>query len=176
MWIYNRTHRKEVMWFLVHEHHLIRPIRQPNFRNLLVKASLPPTSVDSPQTRVPFGNFCCGHCAHCNFTQDSMTFNHPQSCHVYKIKSTITCDTSNVIYLLKRPCGLAYVGKTSKPLKIRSWEIYNQDVKSSVARHFTQASHSTASLYFSGTEALIANFRGGDKNTHLLRREAFWIY
>jgi len=86
----------------------------------------------------------------------------------------------NVIYLLKCPCGFAYVGKTTRPLKIRISEhisnIRNHDIKSLVAVHFSQASHNVSSLRYCGIELVKQPFRGGDVNRLLLKWEAFWIY
>lgn len=46
-------------------------------------------------------------------------FNHPHTGEKYKIKGIISCQTKNVIYMLKCPCGLVYVGKTTKAFKTR---------------------------------------------------------
>ena len=82
--------------------------------------------------------------------------------------------------MLKCPCGLAYIGKTTRPLKTRISEhrsnIRNHDQKSPVAVHFTKAGHNVSSLCYWGIEQVKLPRRGGDINTFLLKREAFWIY
>nr|XP_055053666.1 uncharacterized protein LOC129438772 isoform X1 [Misgurnus anguillicaudatus] len=154
--------------------------RPPNLRNGLVRAHLP--SLTSPHflQEAPPGNYRCGRCAQCNFTYKTKTFNHPHTGKSFDIKGTITCHTSNVIYMLKCPCGRAYIGKTTRPLKTRISEhrsnIRNCDPKSPVAVHFTQSSHNLASLRYCGIEVVKTPPRGGDINSLLLRREAFWIY
>lgn len=154
--------------------------RPPNLRNLLVRAHLPPLTPPHFLQSVPHGNYRCGNCTQCNFTQKTTIFRHPRTGKSFKIRGVITCNTANVVYMLKCPCGLAYVGKTTRPLKTRISEhrsnIRTRDTKSPVALHFTQASHSVASLRYCGIELVKTPSRGGNVNQLLLRREAFWIY
>lgn len=154
--------------------------RPPNLRNMLVRAYQPPVTPPHFLQPVPSGNYRCGNCTQCNFTQKTSTFNHPRNGKSFNIKGVICCNTQNVIYLLKCPCGLAYVGKTTRPLKTRISEhrsnIRNHDTRSPVAVHFTQASHNVSSLRYIGIELVKQPARGGDINSLILRREAFWIY
>ncbi|KAL2092169.1 hypothetical protein ACEWY4_011967 [Coilia grayii] len=143
--------------------------RPPNLRNLLVRAHHP----RQPEHR-------CGHCAQCNFTSKTKFFHHPLTGKKMYIKGVITCNTNNVIYMLRCPCGLAYIGKTTRCLKTRIAEhrsnIRNQDDKSPVAIHFTKAAHNVSTLRYTGIEQVKPPSRGGDINALLLRREAYWIY
>lgn len=41
------------------------------------------------------------------------SFNHSHTEEKYKIKCFISCSTTNVTYMLKCPCGLAYIGKST---------------------------------------------------------------
>lgn len=154
--------------------------RPPNLRDMLVRADLPPSTQPHFLQNVPQGNFPCGRCTQCNFTKRTKTFNHPRTGKSFKIKGTITCNTCNVVYMLKCPCGLAYIGKTTRPLKVRISEhrssIRNKDPKSPVAVHFSTANHNVSSLRYFGIELLQPFRRGGDINLQLLKREAFWIY
>ena len=90
--------------------------RPPNLRNMLVRADNP----NPPPPRVSFlppveaGNYKCGNCQQCNFTRKTKTFYHPHTGKVFSVKGVISCKTNNVIYMLKCPCGLAYIGKTSE--------------------------------------------------------------
>lgn len=147
---------------------------------MLVRANLPSLTRTHFLTEIPQGNYRCGRCTQCNFTQKTKTFNHPRTGKTYAIKGTITCNTSNVVYMLKCPCGLAYIGKTTRPLKNRISEhrsnIRNNDPKSPVAVHFSQAHHNVSTLRYLGIEQVKISNRGGDLNALLLKREAFWIY
>ena len=107
-------------------------------------------------------------------------FLHPHSGKKFFIKSVITCKTKYVVYILKCPCGLCYVGKTTRELKVRISEhkstIRNKDEKSSVARHFNEAGHDVCTLRFQGIELVRPPKRGGNRDQLLLQREAYWIH
>lgn len=154
--------------------------RPPNLNNMLVRADLPSLTQPHFLQQVPHGNYRCGHCAQCNFTHKSTTFNHPRTGKSYPIKGVISCNTNNVIYMLRCPCGLAYIGKTNRALKHRISEhrsnIRNHDQKSPVALHFSHAQHPVSSLRYTGIEKVNLPRRGGDIDTILLQREAFWMF
>ena len=82
--------------------------------------------------------------------------------------------------MLKCPCGLCYVGKTKRELKIRISEhksnIRNKDEKSPVTRHFNAVGHKICDLRFQGIELVKPLKRGGDREKLLLQREAWWIH
>ena len=153
--------------------------RAKNVRDSLVRADcyVPPQHFLS---NIPMGNFPCRNCVHCNAMIKGNHVLHPHSGRKIDVKSIITCKTKFVVYLLKCPCGLCYVGKTKRELKIRISEhksnIRNKDVKSPVARHFNAVGHEVCSLRFQGIEAIQPLKRGGDRNKFLLQREAWWIH
>ncbi|OCT77575.1 hypothetical protein XELAEV_18028667mg [Xenopus laevis] len=64
-----------------------------------------------------------------------------------------TCKTCCVIYVLKCPCGMLYVGKTIRPVNVR------------IKGHFR----------WKVLETVPKPTRGGDHHTILLQREARWI-
>ncbi|OCT88361.1 hypothetical protein XELAEV_18016991mg, partial [Xenopus laevis] len=71
-----------------------------------------------------------------------------------KIKHYATCDTENVIYLLKCPCGKGNVGQTSRSIKTRIKEHrgkirnYKQGsyTDTTILRHFNNANHNQTQL------------------------------
>ena len=153
--------------------------RAPNLRNSLVRADcyVPPKHFMSDPRP---GNFPCSGCLQCNAMIKGDTVLHPHTGKKITIRSRITCKTKYVVYLLKCPCGLCYVGKTKRELKIRIGEhksnIRNRDEKSPVARHFNSAGHEVCSLRFQGIEAVQPLKRGGNRDRLLLQREARWIH
>ena len=153
--------------------------RPPNLRNLLVRSHLRQDTPAHFLSDIPDGNYKCGRCAQCNFTSKCHTFSHPTTGKSFKIKGIISCTTNNVVYMIKCVCGLAYVGKTLRPLKTRISEhrsdIRNKNFKNPVALHFHQAQHCISSLRYLGIERVKLPPRGGDIDTLLLQREAFWI-
>ena len=57
--------------------------RPPNLRNMLVRADLPPLPSSQPSSNflgsAPSGNYPCGRCQQCHFTQKTTSFNHPHT-------------------------------------------------------------------------------------------------
>lgn len=108
------------------------------------------------------------------------TFSHPKSGVDIKVRGRITCNTKYVVYLLKCPCNLYYVGKTKCELKTRICEhkcsIRNNDEKSSVARHFNSHKHTLSDLHYMGIETVSMPHRGGKRDKILLQRETYWIH
>lgn len=154
--------------------------KAPNLRNKLVRADLPPVRPTHFLLNTPKGNYPCGRCQQCHFTYKTNTFSHPHTGKKFYIKDVILCSTTNVIYLLTCPCGLCYVGKTTRALKTRISEhrsaIRNCVATSPVAQHFMKAKHNVSSLKFIGLETVKYPRRGGDLDNLLLKRELFWIY
>lgn len=60
----------------------------------------------------------------------------------FSIKSFITCSTTHVVYLLSCPCGLHYVGRTVRSLKVRLSEhignIKRGFLGHPVSKHFSE--------------------------------------
>lgn len=153
--------------------------RAPNVRQMIVRADQGSDRSDNPFS-VPEGNYRCGQCAQCNFTTKCQFFSHPHSGKQLKIKGVISCNTKNVIYMIKCPCGLAYIGKTRRCLKTRIAEhrsnIRLNDQRNPIAVHFNALKHNLATLRYIGIEQVKVPRRGGDVDRLLLQREAFYIY
>lgn len=60
------------------------------------------------------GNFPCLHCACCNNLTKGDSLTHPYSGRQFQIKQRYTCTSNYVIYLIKCPCGMCYVGETTQ--------------------------------------------------------------
>lgn len=163
--------------FLIPPRHFYK--RSSNLCDFLVKSDLPkrPTHFLS---QIPSGNFPCHNCVHCYSMIKGNKFTHPKTNVDIKVRGTITCNTKYVVYLLKCPCNLYYVGKTKRELKTRICEhkcsIRNHDDKSSVARHFNSHNHSLSDLHYMGIELVNMPRRGGNRDRILLQREAYWIH
>ncbi|KAL2095452.1 hypothetical protein ACEWY4_010171 [Coilia grayii] len=153
--------------------------RQNNLRDSLVKADTY-TPPHNWLRDLPPGNFPCHNCVNCNAMIKGDTFFHPRTGKVFKVKGRITCRTASVVYMLKCPCGLCYVGKTNRELRLRITEhkssIRRKCETSPVARHFNIMGHDICSLRFQGLELVNQHRRGGDRERTLLQREAFWIF
>ena len=93
--------------------------RSPNLRDLLVTAKLP---FNSTNPQLPSGSFRCGkNCATCPYISHGLT-----TCTFFStgetrpIKSNLTCETKNLIYMIQcNRCNLQYIGATKQRLKDR---------------------------------------------------------
>ena len=137
------------------------------------------TQVQSLLSPLPKGYYPCGNCAQCSNSHKVSFFTHPHTGKKFKIKDVITCVSSYVVYMIRCPCGLAYVGKTTRQLKQRMSEhkstIRRNDRNYPVAVHFNDFKHDIASLRFIGIEKVHLPRRGGNHDNLLKKREAFWI-
>ncbi|OCT98475.1 hypothetical protein XELAEV_18010709mg [Xenopus laevis] len=147
------------------------------------------SSVGSDRLSTPFkgkaivGTFPCMECNCCSSIIKGPNINHPTSGQEIKLNAFATCKTTYVIYVLKCPCGMLYVGKSIRPVNVRIKEhkgnIRNFKVDSysdtSVSRHFHRAKHNVCQLKWKVLETVPKPIRGGDHSTILLQREARWI-
>ena len=127
--------------------------RCPNLRDLLVLAKLPSNSTN-PNPQLPCGSFRCGkNCATCPYISYGLTsYTFFSTGETRTIKSNLTCDTKNLIYMIQcNRCNLQYIGETKRRLKDRFNEhrrtIDNPKTKSkptTAAEHFFSSPNHTA--------------------------------
>ena len=125
--------------------------RSPNLRDLLVTAKL---SSNSAKPQLPSGSFRCGrNCATCPYISHGLTtYTFFSTGETRPIKSNLTCDTKNLIYIIQcNRCNLQYIGETKRRLKDRFNEhrrtIDNPNAKSkptTAAEHFLSSTNHTA--------------------------------
>ena len=149
--------------------------RPRNLRDFLVRAEVPPLSNPVPS---PHGTFKCeaNRCVVCaDHIQegDSITSNSTNSSH--RIKGSITCTTSNVVYLIScRVCGVQYVGETKNTLKKRFYghrsTVNTENLDTPVGYHFNRPNHSMSDMILQGIESL-----GNRPDTVRASRERFWM-
>ncbi|XP_069816651.1 vomeronasal type-2 receptor 1-like [Dendropsophus ebraccatus] len=109
----------------------------------------------------------------------------------YKIVHHITCTTERVIYQASCPCGLMYIGMTSRQLKTRTLE-HVRDIKRTkqmntsniweveqlkpIPRHFlTEHNSDHRGLKVRGIDQINLGIRGGDVTRRLLQVESKWM-
>ena len=125
--------------------------RSPNLCDLLVTAKL---SSNSAKPQLPSGSFRCGrNCATCPYISHGLTtYTFFSTGETRPIKSNLTCDTKNLIYIIQcNRCNLQYIGETKRRLKDRFNEhrrtIDNPNTKSkptTAAEHFLSSTNHTA--------------------------------
>ncbi|OCT76302.1 hypothetical protein XELAEV_18031503mg [Xenopus laevis] len=104
---------------------------------------------------------------------------YPQKWTAIKIKGYHTCLSFYAVYSVKYPCGLMYVGQTTRQIKDRIWE-HKSDIKRNVrqnpmACHFVDTGHTVAQPRFQILQHIPILRRGGDRAKQLLKCEAGWI-
>lgn len=126
------------------------------------------------------GKYRCGNCGQCNNTYKTNFFPHTHTNKMFRVNSVITCASTQVVYTLRCPCGLMYVGKTTRKLKQHIGEhkngIHWNDRDYPAAVHFNFEKRDTSTLGFCGVEKISLPFRGGELDLLLGRREAYCIF
>ncbi|XP_069506974.1 uncharacterized protein [Ambystoma mexicanum] len=123
------------------------------------------------------GHFSCGFCNQCasTVTGTSVVINGKN----WNLNHHTTCNTKNVIYGIICPCALTYIGRTSRPIKIRIGEhkskIRNKIVSAPLVSHFVENNHDLNSLKW----CVLEKVYGTDVNNtavRLAQREQWWMY
>ncbi|XP_041447426.1 uncharacterized protein LOC121403682 [Xenopus laevis] len=134
--------------------------RPRNLRDRLVQADLGTQRVNTQRVLAPLTNgmFPCGRCNQCSSVIRTNVFTHPHTGKKFELRGHFTCDTEYVVYMLKCPCGLAYVGETVQPIRDRISQhkstIRKEVLKLPVPAHFHSARHSMATLRFLVLESI----------------------
>lgn len=140
------------------------------------------------------GNYKCGirNCGACPFMAHRKKEVTGTDGRNHKIGQFINCGTPYVIYGLICPCGLLYVGRTTRPLRTRFSEhkcsiinsnIHHRSIKNkknhnySVPRHFREHHNGNPTgLKVFGIETIKKDDDAGRRFKKLCRQESFWIF
>ncbi|CAJ0952519.1 unnamed protein product [Ranitomeya imitator] len=165
----------------------VKPIicnkRCSNIRDCLVRADVGP-SISGPIQRVLStprnGTFPCLGCHQCSNITKGDYFTHPRSGKRFSIRGHFTCNSSFVVYLIKCPCGLGYVGETTQHVRDRISK-HKSTIRCGrsllpIPDHFLQHNHTVAQLRYQVIDHVPLARRGGDRIKQLKERESFWIY
>ncbi|XP_073412618.1 uncharacterized protein [Dendrobates tinctorius] len=157
--------------------------RPRNIRDELVRADIGSLTRTPRQTFLGTerkGTFPCLGCACCSNVIKGSDITHPRTGKRYGIRGFFTCDTNYVVYLIKCPCGLLYVGESTQHVRDRisshKSTIRCKKTWLPIPYHFINANHSVSQLRFQVIEKVERPRRGGDHIKLLKSRESFWIY
>uniref|UniRef100_A0A803JQT4 Reverse transcriptase domain-containing protein n=1 Tax=Xenopus tropicalis TaxID=8364 RepID=A0A803JQT4_XENTR len=155
--------------------------RNKNLKDLLVRADIGPQKkytqrfLGTPK----MGTFPCLSCAHCNNITKGEFFTHPHTGRTMPIRKYFTCDSMYVVYLIKCPCGLAYIGETTQKVKDRIKQhksnIRCKQLQLPIPAHFHQMKHSISQLRYQVIDNVDPLRRGGDRQRLLKKLEMRWI-
>ena len=151
--------------------------RSLNLRDLLVTAKI---SSNFANPQLPSGSFRCGkNCSTCPYISHGLTsYTFSSTGETHPIKSNLTCDTKNLIYMIQcNRCILQYIGETKRRLKDRFNEhrctIDNPNTKSkptTAAQHFLSSNHTANDMQLIPIEKIFSN-----RDSIRKAREAFLI-
>lgn len=154
-----------------------------SLRNNLVRADIgtqKPQKIQSTLHPSRKGTFPCLHCIHCSNVIKGQEITHPRTGEHFQAKGHYTCDSTFVIYLIKCPCGLIYVGETSQKIKSRiashKSTIRCKKTWLPPPHHFEATHHTIAQLRFQVLEQVPRPRRGGNHIQLLKERESYWIH
>jgi hypothetical protein len=127
-----------------------------NLRKTLVRGSLivggnnvrPRNTNSVPCGNLAVGMYCChsARCKACNYIKPSNKFTSTFNNRSFNIKSNLTCDSANVIYLITcKQCHRQYVGQTGRALRDRICDHLSNirtHKSTPIALHFNLPNHS----------------------------------
>lgn len=124
------------------------------------------------------GSYPCLSCSQCSSMINEKCFNNPHSGINIEIQEYHTCQSSFVIYIIKCPCGLLYLGET-QTLKDRiarhKYSIRDKLTQLPLAKHFVKIKHTVAQHRFMVIDAVPHNRQGGIWELNLQKCEVQWI-
>lgn len=139
------------------------------------KTSIQSLISDSPVS----GTFPCLGCAQCNSVTKGPYFTHPLTGQRFKIPGHFSCLSSFVIYFIKCPCGIGYIGKTTQQIRDRISQhkstIRTKKLGLPLPDHFLSNNHHVYQLKFQVIDWVPKSRRGGDRGLALTKKELFWI-
>lgn len=151
-------------------------------RDRLIKSDQPTSTFIKPTFlgQKNLGSYPCLSCIQCNSMIKGKVFAHPHRGFNIPIRGYYTCQSSYVIYAIKCPCGLVYVGETTQKVKDRiarhKYSIRDKLTRLPLARHFVEYGHNASQLKYMVLEGIEKNRRGGNREITLRKREVYWIH
>lgn len=151
---------------------------------MIAKNLVDPPKISKKTFLDTIGFYKCERCKSCRTTADKKKEKQlfvGSNGKEYRIDKFISCNTRYVVYFLVCPCGLVYVGRTTRCLYKRINEhvtnIKNGFRKHSVSNHFrTHHQQNPALLKFYGIDKVLPHWRGGDMRTSVSQAETRWIF
>ena len=129
--------------------------RQKNLKQVLIRAKVPPVC-KRPKRKIP-GMKKCNNCVYCHYIMTGQHVKFTASNYHHIITTNITCQTSNVIYLITcLKCLMQYVGETDRRLKDRFLEhqgyVRNQKLDKATGQHFNLPGHRLSDMHITALE------------------------
>ena len=153
---------------------LISYKRGRNIRDILVHTRpVKPKATSAPSSFFPSisGHYPCGSCRICHLTKVTHSIELRDGS-PWALRDFTNCNTPNVVYLIECPCGLRYVGMTSRKVKLRIIEhcstIRCKKDNTKMTSHFLELGHTPNDIRWTVIERT--------PSPHLLEREQRWVF
>lgn len=109
------------------------------------------------------------------------TFTSNSTLQTFDVEPFITCATEGVVYLIQCPCGLQYVGRTKRAMRVWLNEhignIRRGFEKHPVSRHYDLVhSRDPSKILFVGIDKYRPHWRGSSLVREISKLEMAWIY
>ena len=122
------------------------------------------------------GHFACGSCSVCHLTKRTEQVKLSDD-FTWTMKTLTNCNSERVIYLVTCPCGLQYVGMTTRKVKIRISEHRSnmrcKRVTTKMLTHFTEQRHGPNDFKWIVLEQLPFS---PNLEQALLKKEQRWVF
>uniref|UniRef100_A0A8C5MP74 Reverse transcriptase domain-containing protein n=1 Tax=Leptobrachium leishanense TaxID=445787 RepID=A0A8C5MP74_9ANUR len=155
-----------------------------NLKKAITRSEYPAQSRNKKEYfQIEKGFHGCGNCLSCRSTGNKKRIikevDHKRG--KWKIRDILTCFSKNVLYLLVCPCGLKYIGRTTRALNVRVREHIRNISKGlethSVPLHFKKSHNcDPKNLEFLALKKIHPQRRGGDAIKLLGKEEMRFIY
>lgn len=164
------------------------PKRAPNLRDQLCHSHFSRPKRKIGQHLRSRGSSPCGSCSVCQMMTKMEEIKNPVNGRIFKIWNHYNCRTKAVVYVLRCPCGLLYVGETKNEMRVRlqkhlsTIRLAQRDkdlgkILPPVAEHFLRKHNGDPQGLTAGVlEQVTLGIRGGDLKKRLRQKETSWIY
>ena len=158
--------------------------RLSNLRDMLTNSSIRyPSQISAKHTLMPPICTRLGKCTYCPQIKKINTVQcnfKKKSFHLKDLPKNITCELSNVIYLIScRKCHKQYVGETSRAFRKRMYKhkfsVQKEGQITPVSRHFKSEGHNHKDMMFSVIEWCTSRFEP-TCTSKCRRLELTWIF
>ncbi|XP_077783916.1 uncharacterized protein LOC144327564 [Podarcis muralis] len=124
--------------------------RTKSIKNILVHTEM--IFTHSIVNTSPTDHYKCGRCSSCPFSLQIKEIYDENSNFRFTIRQFSTCQTEDVVYLIRCPCNLLYIGSTTRAVGVRTGEhhsrIRNAVMEAPLVEHFITHHHSETDLLF----------------------------
>nr|XP_028578457.1 uncharacterized protein LOC114593837 [Podarcis muralis] len=121
--------------------------RTKSLRNYLVKSD----QLTYPEASTK-GHYKCGSCNVCKYALQVKEFTNIQTGFKFQIEHFSNCNTKNSVYAWMCPCHKIYIGKSTRPIKLRINEhrsrIRNRVLEAPMVEHYIQQKHTEDDFVF----------------------------